>query len=213
MNRQTPSWSRVWVSGRRFCSLCAYWSGPLGFGVPADSVIRELRLLSACSAAVIGAALAASGTLLQATLRNPLASPWVLGLTSGASLGVVTVIVAGGSGTGLSQSGDGRRLYGARAGLLARSSSRPPRSGRSPADRRNDQRVLRALTMLLQQFLPDRGLARFSRWMLGTVSEQTPWPVLGGMGVLTLLGVLVAMAPVDNWTPQPCPMTRHDRSA
>jgi len=169
--------------------------GPLGFGVPADGVIRELRLLSACSAAVIGAALAASGTLLQATLRNPLASPWVLGLTSGASLGVVTVIVAGGSGTGLESVG---AMVGAFTALGLVYSLARRRGLLDPVALLLIGVMISvcfgALTMLLQQFLPDRGLARFSRWMLGTVSEQTPWPVLGGMGFLTLLGVLVAMA-------------------
>ena len=168
--------------------------GPLGFGVPSDEVIRELRLLAAVSAAVIGAALASSGTLLQATLRNPLASPWVLGLTSGASLWVVTVIIAGGAGTGLEPVG---AVVGAFTALGLVYSLARNRGLLDPVALLLIGVMVSvcfgALTMLLQQFLPDRGLARFSRWMLGTLSEETPWSVLGAIALLTVTGVGIAM--------------------
>ncbi len=46
-------------------------------------------------AALVGAALAASGVALQAILRNPLAEPYILGISSGAALGVMTAALAG----------------------------------------------------------------------------------------------------------------------
>ncbi len=59
--------------------------GSKGAGWPGLE-IREFRLESAMNAALIGAALAAAGVAYQAILRNPLADPYLLGVSSGASL-------------------------------------------------------------------------------------------------------------------------------
>ena len=68
----------------------------------ADQVILELRGLRALAALAVGASLALSGALLQGLFRNALASPGVLGVTSGASLGASLVLAAlGGFGPGL----------------------------------------------------------------------------------------------------------------
>ena len=54
----------------------------------------SLRLPRAVLAALVGCALAAAGTALQALLRNPLAEPFVLGVSGGAALGGSIVLVA-----------------------------------------------------------------------------------------------------------------------
>lgn len=59
------------------------------------SVIWHYRLSRAVVAACGGASLALSGLILQALLRNPLAEPYLLGISAGASTGAVTVAVAG----------------------------------------------------------------------------------------------------------------------
>ena len=51
-------------------------------------IIRDIRLMKAVVALVAGAALAVSGLQMQTLFRNPLAGPYVLGVSSGASLGV-----------------------------------------------------------------------------------------------------------------------------
>ena len=58
-----------------------------------DFVVRGLRLPTATSALAVGLALGASGTIFQQLLRNPLASPDFVGITSGAGLAAVTGIV------------------------------------------------------------------------------------------------------------------------
>lgn len=68
----------------------------IALGFPAADVVR-LRLIRVASAAVVGAALATAGTLLQALLRNPLADPYILGISSGAGVGVMAWIVFGGA--------------------------------------------------------------------------------------------------------------------
>lgn len=60
-----------------------------------EAIIWELRLPRLLVAAAMGAGLALCGAILQALTRNPLADPYLLGLSSGASLGAVIVLLAG----------------------------------------------------------------------------------------------------------------------
>jgi iron complex transport system permease protein len=70
-----------------------------GGGDPGQQfVIEELRLPRAVVGLVVGACLGLSGALFQTFARNPLASPDVLGITDGASVGALFVIVLGSSG-------------------------------------------------------------------------------------------------------------------
>jgi iron complex transport system permease protein len=67
-----------------------------GVGDPATiTIVRELRLPRALQAALAGAALAVSGATFQALLRNPLAEPYILGVSSGAAVGAVVTVVTG----------------------------------------------------------------------------------------------------------------------
>jgi iron complex transport system permease protein len=68
----------------------------LGRGDPTTvTIVRELRLPRALQAALVGAALAISGATMQALLRNPLAEPYILGVSSGAAAGAVLTVVTG----------------------------------------------------------------------------------------------------------------------
>jgi iron complex transport system permease protein len=76
--------------------LGAVWDALLGRGDPATvTIVRDLRLPRAVGATLVGAALATSGAAFQALLRNPLAEPYVLGISGGAALGAVAAIVLG----------------------------------------------------------------------------------------------------------------------
>ncbi|MEU0544368.1 iron chelate uptake ABC transporter family permease subunit [Nocardia sp. NPDC005978] len=61
-------------------------------------VILDSRLPRALTAVVVGAALGLAGAITQSILHNPLASPDLLGITAGASVGAVAVIVGAGGG-------------------------------------------------------------------------------------------------------------------
>ncbi|WP_299539382.1 iron ABC transporter permease [uncultured Streptomyces sp.] len=67
-----------------------------------DGIIWNLRMPRTLLAAVCGAGLAVCGTVMQSLLRNPLADPFVLGVSSGASTGAVVVVVLGVGGGALS---------------------------------------------------------------------------------------------------------------
>ena len=66
-------------------------------GGPCDptngTIILKIRLLKAVTALLAGSALAASGLAMQTLFRNPLAGPFVLGISSGASLGVALFLL------------------------------------------------------------------------------------------------------------------------
>lgn len=77
--------------------LADVWATLMG-GVPSDAtnsfIIRELRLPKVVVAIFAGMALSASGLQMQTLFRNPLAGPYVLGINSGASLGVALFTLA-----------------------------------------------------------------------------------------------------------------------
>ncbi|MEH0639361.1 iron chelate uptake ABC transporter family permease subunit [Streptomyces bottropensis] len=60
-----------------------------------DGIVWNLRMPRTLLAAVCGAGLAVCGAVMQSLLRNPLADPFVLGVSSGASTGAVAVVVLG----------------------------------------------------------------------------------------------------------------------
>lgn len=72
------------------------WRGLTGAGEPATvAILRDLRLPRALLAAVVGGSLGLAGAALQALLRNPLADPYVLGVSGGAAVGAVVAFGLG----------------------------------------------------------------------------------------------------------------------
>ncbi|NCC99273.1 MAG: iron ABC transporter permease [Bacteroidia bacterium] len=62
-----------------------------------NDIILNFRLPKAITAILCGASLATAGLLMQTLFRNPLAGPYILGISSGASLGVAILVLAAGS--------------------------------------------------------------------------------------------------------------------
>ena len=72
----------------------------IGSVTNADSaIIYQLRLPRVLAAFAVGGLLAMSGSLLQVLTRNPLAEPSVIGVSGGASVGALAVLMMGGAGT------------------------------------------------------------------------------------------------------------------
>jgi iron complex transport system permease protein len=84
----------LWVGSVRL-SAAEVWRGLWGTskGDITGFIIRGFRLPKAIVATLAGAALGASGLAMQTLFRNPLAGPYVLGISSGASLGVALFVL------------------------------------------------------------------------------------------------------------------------
>lgn len=89
-------------------------------GTPANPdwgvIVRELRLPRVLLGAVVGAALGLAGAALQGLFRNPLAEPYVLGVSAGAALGAVTALVLGLGGAWLGLGAVPLAAFGGAAG-------------------------------------------------------------------------------------------------
>lgn len=118
MSTQTLTWRRLvgWLGVLCVCEVCAALLG-VGFGssglgperlldvwlgdVPLTttewSILRLARLPRVCFAAIVGGALAMSGVVFQALLRNPLADPYILGVSGGGALAATLYLVCAAS--------------------------------------------------------------------------------------------------------------------
>lgn len=172
----------------------------LGRGDPAAvAIVRRLRLPRSVLAALVGGSLAASGAVFQALLRNPLAEPYILGVSGGAAVGAVGAIVLGlsapsGVGTALAAFG-GAALAIVLVLRLAGS-----------VGRALDTRVLllsgvvigaffNAVILLALTFADLESFRAALFWMMGSVGGAT-WreiAVLGGAAAPALL-LLAALA-------------------
>ena len=83
--------------GSQNISLLKVLEGPFIEGVPNSDyqILVAVRLPRIILAAIVGAALACSGVVFQAILRNPLADPYILGVSSGAGLGSIIAVMLG----------------------------------------------------------------------------------------------------------------------
>jgi iron complex transport system permease protein len=73
----------------------AIWTTLLDPAAPGASIVRNLRVPRVILGFGVGGVLAMAGATLQAVIGNPLAEPWLLGLSGGASLGAVIAVVIG----------------------------------------------------------------------------------------------------------------------
>lgn len=83
------------ATGDTAISLADVWRSLVGGDVDPITarIVIDIRLVKAVVAVLVGAALASSGLQMQTLFRNPLAGPYVLGITSGASLGVALLML------------------------------------------------------------------------------------------------------------------------
>ncbi|HEY9507472.1 MAG TPA: iron ABC transporter permease, partial [Gemmatimonadales bacterium] len=74
------------------------WRGLWSADAPASVIVRELRVPRVLLAFLVGGSLAVCGAALQAMIRNPLAEPYLLGLSGGAGLGAVIALASRAAG-------------------------------------------------------------------------------------------------------------------
>ncbi|MFJ6383573.1 FecCD family ABC transporter permease [Kitasatospora sp. NPDC092039] len=156
-----------------------------------DSLLWDLRLPRVLMAALVGASLAVCGAVLQAVTRNALADPYLLGVSSGASAGAVTVVVLGiGAGT-LGVTG------GALAGALLSFGLLLLLLRRTGLDSRRIVltgvvvgQLFTALTSLVLMASADADTTRaVTHWLLGSMAPAR-WDTVAVCAVATPLGLL-----------------------
>jgi iron complex transport system permease protein len=167
-----------------------------GSGVAA-TVIRTLRVPRVVLATLVGAGLGMSGAALQGTLRNPLAEPYLLGVSGGAAVGAVFAMMLG-FGIALLPLAAfiGALIAVAAAFIVAHA-----------AGARGDPRVLlmagvvvgafaNAVIMVVLANAEANTVRDALWWMMGSVSDAT-WPQIGVMALYLLVGggALVLLGP------------------
>lgn len=86
----------VLLFGLDVCRGGTEWMAPLGTMPEMDRLIlHDIRLPKAITAILAGASLSVAGLIMQTLFRNPLAGPYTLGVSSGASLGVALLTMLG----------------------------------------------------------------------------------------------------------------------
>jgi len=174
-----------------------------------NQLLLELRSLRVGSAALVGASLALSGALLQGLLRNPLASPDLLGMASGAGLGVMIAIYLGFlAGAGLADPGSlgstGAAILGACATLLlvyfaSRASTRQSANTRALD---TTSLVLMGVIIaiicsgamtLLKHLLPDQGVAA-NRLLVGAIRDDVRPLHLWIVAAILALGLAASLS-------------------
>lgn len=153
----------------------------------ARDVLLGLRLPRALAALAVGGLLALAGALLQVLLRNPLADPYVLGISGGASVTALLAIMAGLPAAAV----DGAAATGAFATCLLVSALAQGAGGWTPTRLLLTGIVVAAgagsIVSLLLALSDDTRLRGMVFWLLGDLSHAERWPWL-----LVLVAVSVA---------------------
>jgi iron complex transport system permease protein len=157
---------------------------------PHYSLVTDLRLPRALTAFACGGMLALAGALMQVLLRNPLADPYILGVSGGAAVGALLALLTGLGGLWLT----GGAFLGALLSMLLVFALAHGRGTWTPTRLLLTGVVVAAgwgaVTSLILSLSPDTTLRGMIFWLLGDLS-QAPHPVLGttvlGAGLLIAL--------------------------
>jgi len=179
--------SRLWVGG---------W---FGFGELGRSVL-ELRALELGMGLTVGASLAVGGTLLQALLRNPLASPYLLGVSSGAALGMMFnqwLLYIGAVGSIYIMGNQVAAVIGAMTSLGIVYVLSQKRGTIDPLGLLLVGVIVNAVNgaaIMFINYLSPRGLrGDMALWMMGYLDANTGWWTLVLVMLLTLTAICAAV--------------------
>jgi iron complex transport system permease protein len=157
-----------------------------------DSMVWNLRIPRVLMAAVVGAALAICGAVLQAVTRNALADPYLLGVSHGASTGAVLVVVLAVGGGALSVSGGAFvGALGSLALLLALLGRNGLGSVRVVLTGIVIGLLFEAITFLILMASSDADTTRaIMHWLLGSMASSR-WDSLVVTAVVGAVGLVV----------------------
>ncbi|MCC6207939.1 MAG: iron ABC transporter permease [Gammaproteobacteria bacterium] len=153
-------------------------------------LVTELRLPRALTAFACGGMLALAGALMQVLLRNPLADPYILGVSGGAAVGALSALLSGLGGLWLT----GGAFIGAMLSMLLVFALTQGQGAWTPTRLLLTGVVVAAgwgaIISLILSLSPDTTLRGMIFWLLGDLSQASH----PGLGVGTLvLGLLIAL--------------------
>ncbi len=156
----------------------------------ARDVLIELRLPRALTAFAVGGLLAVSGAILQVLLRNPLADPYVMGVSGGASVAALVAIMLGLPAAGV----DGLAAVGALGACLLVFALAQGPGGWTPTRLLLTGIIVAAgagsIVSLLLSLSDDTQLRGMVFWLLGDLSRSERWPwLLGLLAAAALVGI------------------------
>jgi iron complex transport system permease protein len=161
------------------------------------TIVWELRLPRALAAFATGVVLAIAGVLMQALLRNPLADPYVLGVSGGAAVGALGVMLAGAAGLAV-DAGAATGAFGAMLLVFAVAHG----AGGWTTTRLLLTGVVvaagcGAIVSLLLSLSDDLRLRGMLFWLLGDFGYvATPWWLLA-LAIAAIPGCLLVARPLD----------------
>lgn len=158
-------------------------------------ILFNLRFPRICIAAVVGAGLSASGVIFQAILRNPLADPYILGISGGAAVGAILGIILGVAAIPMGVSAFA--FLGAILTVILLFGASGPRRTQSSHSLLLTGVIINAFFSAIIMFLlavskSDR-LQSILYWLMGDLSSAEGHDVVL-TGMVLLLGFLVMMA-------------------
>jgi len=176
-------------------------AGSSGWGFAAQDIVWQIRLPRVLAGFGAGAALALAGALMQLLTRNALADPYVLGVSSGASVGALAMMLVG-AASGLAgwaewgvAAGAALGAFGATLLLLGLSWRVLARSGSSGANEAPVSLLLigvmigsagSAVVTALLTFAPEAQLRGMVFWLLGDLNGATHWSAVWTALVIAL---------------------------
>lgn len=159
-------------------------------------VVRHIRVVKAVVALLAGMALSASGLQMQTLFRNPLAGPYVLGVSSGASLAVALVMLwAGAAGSAFTVAAAAWVGSAAVLLLIAAASLRIRDVMQLLILGIMLSSAIGAVVQILQYLSHEEALKAYVLWTMGSLGDVTATQ-LGVLAPATLAGLLMAMATV-----------------
>ena len=158
-----------------------------------DPIVTSIRLPRSILAAIVGASLAISGAIFQGILRNPLADPYIIGVSGGAALGGVLAMICGIGTIWLTPLAAFAGACTCGIGLLTL----------AYRYRRSDPLTILLLGIVFNTFAA--ALVTFLKttveatkaqeilfWLMGIISAQ-PWETLGVLSIAFLAGLTIAL--------------------
>jgi len=171
-------------------------------GTPMDTIVWQLRVPRAVAAYGVGGLLAVSGCLMQILVRNPLADPYTLGLSGGAAVGALGMMLAGAGALATALGAATGALFACVAVFVL---AHRDLLARARAAQREDSTDLILIGVMLAAGLgaivsmmlvlaPDRNLRGMLFWMMGDLSGVANW----SLPAITLLACVLLVVPMGR---------------